>query len=51
MARLLSPEEFGLIGMITIFISISQIFITGGLNEALIRKETISNQDINTTFF
>ncbi len=51
LARLLSPEEFGLIGMITIFISISQIFITGGLNEALIRKETISNQDINTTFF
>ncbi len=51
LARLLSPDEFGLIGMITIFISISQIFITGGLNEALIRKEIISKEDLDTAFF
>jgi len=37
LARLLTPEEFGLIGMITIFIAISQSFINSGFGSALIR--------------
>ena len=50
LARLLSPKEFGLIGMIAVFISISQIFINSGFKEALIRKKTISEEDYNTVF-
>lgn len=38
LARLLSPKEFGLIGMLTIFIAISQTFIDSGFSQALIRK-------------
>ena len=34
LARLLSPREFGLIGMITIFIAIAQVFIDGGFTQA-----------------
>jgi len=40
LARLLTPEEFGLIGMITIFIAISTSVINSGFSQALIRKKT-----------
>ena len=36
LARLLTPREFGLIGMITIFIAVSQFFIDSGFTQALI---------------
>nr|HPR13617.1 oligosaccharide flippase family protein [Bacteroidales bacterium] len=39
LARLLSPREFGLLGMISIFIAISQTFINSGFSSALIRKK------------
>lgn len=39
MARILSPSEYGLIGMLAIFISLSQVFIDGGFSNALIQKK------------
>lgn len=51
LARLLSPEEFGLIGMITIFISIAQVFVDSGLSPALIRKQNCDNIDYSTVFW
>jgi teichuronic acid exporter len=50
LARLLAPEQFGLIGMITIFLTISQTVASGGLSQALIRKKNCSTEDYNTTF-
>jgi O-antigen/teichoic acid export membrane protein len=51
LARLLSPKEFGLIGMLTIFISLSQSFIDSGFRQALIRKKDPSQADYSTVFF
>jgi len=51
LARILSPREFGLIGMITIFIAISQSFINSGFNQALIRKKKCTQVDYSTVFF
>ncbi len=51
LARLLSPKEFGLIGMLTIFIAISQSFIDSGFSHALIRKNNCTNEDYSTVFF
>jgi len=51
LARLLSPREFGLIGMLTIFIAISQSFIDSGFRNALIRKQNCSNTDYSTVFY
>ena len=51
LARLLSPHEFGLIGMTTIFFAISQSFISGGFGEALIRKKECSQADYSTAFY
>jgi O-antigen/teichoic acid export membrane protein len=51
LARILSPAEFGLVGMITVFIAISQSLTDGGFGEALIRKQDATNSDFSTVFF
>ena len=51
LARLLSPNEFGLIGMLTFFIAISQAFVDSGFGQALIRKQNCTETDYSTVFF
>ena len=51
LARLLTPKEFGLIGMLTIFIAISQSFIDSGFRQALIRKQNCTDTDYSTVFY
>jgi teichuronic acid exporter len=51
LARLLTPREFGLIGMTTIFIAVSQSFINSGFMQALIRKQTVTQADFSTVFY
>lgn len=51
-ARILSPEDYGLIGMMAIFIGISQMFIDSGLKATLIQKGTAVSQDeYNVVFY
>lgn len=51
LARLLTPAEFGLIGMLTIFIALSNVFIQSGFNQALIRKIDCNESDYATVFY
>ena len=51
LARLLSPTEYGIIGMAMVFIAVSQTFIDSGLSQALIRKQGCSDADYNTMFY
>lgn len=51
LARLLGPEEYGLIGIVTIFTTILTGIVDSGFSTALIRKKDISNDDYNTMFF
>jgi len=51
LARLLSPREFGLIGMLTIFIALSQTLVNSGLKDALIRNPDCTEEDYSTAFF
>lgn len=51
LARLLTPREFGLIGMTTIFIAVSQSFIDSGFKQALIRKKNCTQADFATVFY
>ena len=51
LARILSPTEFGLIGMLTIFIALSQSFIDSGFTNALIRKQDCTQTDYSTVFY
>jgi len=45
LARLLMPEQFGLIGMLAIFIAIAQMFISSGFSSALIQKKDATHVD------
>lgn len=51
LARLLTPREFGLIGMTTVFIAVSQSIINSGFNQALIRKQDCTPADYSTVFY
>ncbi|MDZ7719675.1 MAG: lipopolysaccharide biosynthesis protein [Balneolaceae bacterium] len=51
LARLLSPREFGLIGMLTIFIALSSTLVNSGLKDALIRNPNCTEEDYSTAFF
>lgn len=51
LARILSPREFGLIGMLAIFIAISESFIDSGFRQALIRKQNCTEVDYSTVFY
>ncbi|NLT46251.1 MAG: lipopolysaccharide biosynthesis protein, partial [Thermotogaceae bacterium] len=51
LARLLLVEDFGLIGMITIFIAISTSFIDSGFSQALIREQEAKQEDFSTVFY
>src|SRR5690606_34945899 len=51
LARLLSPDDFGLIAMIMIFFAVAQSFIDSGMGQALIRESEITDQDRSTVFW
>jgi O-antigen/teichoic acid export membrane protein len=51
LARVLLPEEFGLIGMLAIFMSVGNVLINAGLTTSLIRTETPDQRDYSTVFF
>jgi|WetSurMetagenome_2_1015567.scaffolds.fasta_scaffold16560_4 teichuronic acid exporter len=51
LARLLAPQEFGLMATIMIVINISQIFINSGFSQAIVRKPTCTQDDYSTAFY
>lgn len=51
MARLLSPSDYGIVGMYTIFYAVSQTFIDSGFNNALIQKKDRTEEDYCTVFY
>lgn len=51
LARLLLPSDYGLIGMLAIFIAVSQSFIDSGFSNALIRKQDRTEVDFSTAFY
>lgn len=51
LARLLTPNDYGMIAMLTIFMAVSQTFIDSGFGNALIRKPDRTESDKATVFF
>jgi teichuronic acid exporter len=51
LARLIMPEEFGLIGMIAIFMGLGSALFQGGLTSSLIRTKELNEDDYSTVFF
>ena len=50
-ARLLDPKDFGLVGMLAIFLAVAQSLIDSGFSQALIRKQDRTEIDNSTVFF
>lgn len=51
LARLLSPTEFGLVGIVGIFLGVLPIFIDGGFGSALLQKKNPTETDYSTVFY
>lgn len=51
LARLLEPDAYGTIALITVFTTILQVFVDSGLGNALIQKKDADNLDFSTVFF
>ena len=51
LARILSPEDYGQIALITVFTTIMQVFVDSGLGLALIQKKDADDLDFSSVFF
>lgn len=51
MARLLLPSDYGIIGMLAIFMQLAQVFIDSGFANALIQKKDCTERDYSTVFY
>ncbi|MFC4688704.1 lipopolysaccharide biosynthesis protein [Epilithonimonas pallida] len=51
MARILSPQEYGLMGLLLVVISFTQIFVDSGFGNALIFKKGRTETDFSTAFY
>lgn len=50
-ARVLTPTEFGVIGLLTVFIALGQIFLNSGFSQALIQKKDATQLDLSSIYF
>lgn len=51
LARLLVPEDFGLIAMMMVFFELTNVLIESGMGQALIRSKEVSDSDLSTVFY
>lgn len=51
LARLLTPTDYGVIGMLGVFVSVSGLFIDCGFGSALIRRKESASEDFSTVFW
>jgi len=51
MARLLGPQDFGLVGMVTAFTGVLNLFRDFGLSTATVQRENVSDEDLSTLFW
>ena len=51
LARLLMPDDYGIIAIAQVFINLANIFVTQGLNSSLIQKDKADGEDYSTAFY
>jgi O-antigen/teichoic acid export membrane protein len=51
MARLLSPEDYGITALPAVFIAVAGTFMGAGFSQALVRKPEVTNKDLSTAFY
>ncbi len=51
LARILVPEDYGVVAMMTVFTNIAMVFINTGFSSSVIQKKDLSDNDISTMFY
>ena len=51
LARLLLPEEYGLVAMALVFITVFYVFVDSGFSSAIVQRKEITNSDLSTVFY
>lgn len=51
LARILQPEDYGTVALVTVFTTILQVFVDSGLGTALIQKKNADDLDFSSVFF
>lgn len=51
LARILAPKDYGTIALITVFVTIMQVFVDSGLGTALIQKKDADDMDFSSVFY
>lgn len=51
LARLLSPDDYGIISLVLVFIGLAEVFVTSGFSTALIQKKDADETDFSTMFY
>ena len=51
LARILSPEDYGMIALVIVFVNLANVIVEGGLNTALIQKKEADQTDFSTIFY
>lgn len=51
LARILTPEDYGLVALVNIFIVVADVFVSSGLNTSLIQKKDATQLDFSTIFY
>lgn len=51
LARLLTPDDYGIVAIVTIFTSIANVFVKSGMGSALIQKKDADDVDFSTVFY
>lgn len=51
LARILGPNDYGIIALVMVFISIANVFVSGGFGNALVQKKGADNLDFSSVFY
>ena len=51
LARILSPEDYGAVAIVMVFIALANVFVSSGFGNALIQKKEADNLDFSSVFY
>ena len=51
LARILMPEEYGIVALVLVFLNIADVFVSNGFGESLVQKQHATETDFSTVFY
>lgn len=51
LARILSPEDFAIVALLTVFVTVSNVLVDSGFSQAIIRDDNPSSTDLSSVFY